>query len=386
MEITLKILMLEDMQEDVELIERTLKKAGLQFSARQEDSREGFIDALRTYDADVILSDHSLPQFNSVEALALVKKAGLDTPFILVTGAVSEEFAVTCLKEGADDYVLKSNLARLPNAIRNALKQKEAEDAKKKAAQALQSQNAELKKINKELDSFVYSVSHNLRAPLMSVLGLLDLAKNENQATNESLDQYFSMMESSIHKLDETVKEILDYSRNARQNIMVEQIDLRKIIDDHFDKMQFMPGSQDIERQINVKEQSPYYSDRYRLSVIVNNLVSNAIKYYDSNKDNPYIRISILVDPVKAVVEFQDNGIGIAEEYLEKVFDMFFRGTEKNKGAGLGLYIVKEAVEKLKGKIDIKSRLGQGTTFTLELPNFLPSGNIVNNSLVEAVY
>jgi signal transduction histidine kinase len=386
MEITLKILILEDMMEDVELIERTLRKAGLRFSVRQEDSREGFINALQTYDADVILSDHSLPQFNSVEALALVKKAKLTTPFILVTGAVSEEFAVTCLKEGADDYVLKSNLARLPNAIRNSLKQKEAEDAKTKAAQALQSQNAELKKINKELDSFVYSVSHNLRAPLMSVLGLLDLAKNENHATNESLDQYFSMMESSIHKLDETVKEILDYSRNARQNIMVEQIDLRKIIDDHFDKMQFMPGSQDIERQITVKEKSPYYSDRYRLSVIVNNLVSNAIKYYDSNKDNPFIRINIVVDQTKAIVEFQDNGIGIAEEYLEKVFDMFFRGTEKNKGAGLGLYIVREAVEKLRGKIDIKSRLGQGTTFTLELPNFMSSNNTVNNNLMEAAY
>ena len=386
MEITLKILILEDIVEDVELIERTLKKAGLRFNVRQEDTREGFIDALRVYDADVILSDHSLPQFDSVEALALVKKAGLTTPFILVTGAVSEEFAVTCLKEGADDYVLKSNLARLPNAIRNALKQKEAEDAKMKAAQALQSQNAELKKINKELDSFVYSVSHNLRAPLMSVLGLLDLAKNENHATNQSLDQYFSMMESSIHKLDETVKEILDYSRNARQNIMVEQIDLRKVIDDHFDKMQFMPGSQDIERQISVKEQSPFYSDRYRLSVIVNNLVSNAIKYYDPNKDNPYIGISIVVDSAKAMVEFQDNGIGIAEEYLEKVFDMFFRGTEKNKGAGLGLYIVKEAVEKLRGRIDIKSRLGQGTTFTLELPNFLSSNNTVNNNLIEAAY
>src|SRR5688500_46638 len=135
MEITLKILILEDMLEDVELIERTLKKAGLRFSVRQEDSKEGFINAIRDYNADVILSDHSLPQFDSVEALALVKKAGLPTPFILVTGAVSEEFAVTCLKEGADDYVLKSNLARLPNAIRNALKQKEAEDAKTKAAQ-----------------------------------------------------------------------------------------------------------------------------------------------------------------------------------------------------------------------------------------------------------
>src|ERR1044071_1038843 len=129
MESTLKILILEDVEDDVELIKRTLRKAGLEFEARQEDTREGFLRALHDYHADVILSDHSLPQFDSVEALSLSKEHASQVPFILVTGAVSEEFAVTCLKEGADDYVLKSNLARLPNAISNALKQREAEHA-----------------------------------------------------------------------------------------------------------------------------------------------------------------------------------------------------------------------------------------------------------------
>ena len=370
MESTLKILILEDIEEDVELIKRTLGKAGLQYEAVQVDSREGFIKALQEYDADVILSDHSLPQFNSIDAIELCKKTGSEVPFILVTGAVSEEFAVSCLKRGADDYVLKSNLARLPNAINNALKQKEAELAKAKAAQALQTQNAELKKINKELDSFVYSVSHNLRAPLMSVLGLLDLAKHENHQSN-TLEQYFEMMESSIHKLDETVKEILDYSRNARQNLSIEQLDLKKMIDDNFEKMQFMAGSGLISRHINLQGNFPFYSDAYRISVILNNLISNAIKYYDSNKANPFIKIAVHIDNAKALIEFEDNGIGIDEQYIAKVFDMFFRGTEKNKGAGLGLYIVKEAVEKLKGSIRIESRIGQGTLFKIELPNYI---------------
>jgi signal transduction histidine kinase len=370
MKSTLKILILEDMEEDVELIKRTLKKAGLQFQAMQVDSREGFVDALQHYDADVILSDHSLPQFDSVDALELCKKMKFTAPFILVTGAVSEEFAVSCLKQGADDYVLKSNLARLPNAIHNALRQKEAEQAKLEAAQALQSQNAELKKINKELDSFVYSVSHNLRAPLMSVLGLLDLAKHENHQENSStLDQYFAMMESSIHKLDETVKEILDYSRNARQNLTIEQIDLKKLIEDNFEKMQFMPGSQLIQREIHISDQYPFYSDNYRLSVILNNLISNSIKYYDASKEKPFIHISAVVTKEKAVLEFEDNGIGIEDKFSAKVFDMFFRATEKNKGAGLGLYIVREAVEKLKGTITMQSVVGKGTRFTIELPN-----------------
>lgn len=386
MESMLKILSLEDMEEDVELITRTLQKAGLQFEIRQVDTREGFIQALEDFNADVILSDHSLPQFNSVEALELYKKKGLQIPFILVTGAVSEEFAVTCLKQGADDYVLKSNLARLPNAITNAIRQKEAERAKVKAAQALQSQNAELKKINKELDSFVYSVSHNLRAPLMSVLGLLDLAKHEIHSNSSTIDQYFAMMESSIHKLDETVREILDYSRNARQNLTVERIDLKKMLDDNFEKMQFMPGSQLIAHEVHVSEQSPFYSDAYRLSVIMNNLISNSIKYYDTNKRDPFIRISITVSKDHALLEFRDNGIGIEDRYLAKVFDMFFRGTDANKGAGLGLYIVKEAVEKLRGEIKIESEIGQGTTFMIKLPNLLSNNEPVNNNRMEAVF
>lgn len=385
MESTLKILILEDVEDDVELIKRTLRKAGLVFEVRQEDTREGFLRALQDYHADVILSDHSLPQFDSVEALSLSKEHASQVPFILVTGAVSEEFAVTCLKEGADDYVLKSNLARLPNAISNALKQREAEDAKSRAAQALQSQNAELKKINKELDSFVYSVSHNLRAPLMSVLGLLDLAKHESHNNKSELDLYFSMMETSIHKLDETVKEILDYSRNARQNLSIQKIDLKRMIDEHFEKMQFMPGSQSIERHIQIQQKAGFHSDNYRLSVIMNNLISNAIKYHDPQKDPSFIRISVDVDDEKATMIFEDNGIGIEERYLDKVFDMFFRGTEKNKGAGLGLYIVKEAIDKLRGKISIQSKVGEGTTFAIELPNFISSDASVNDA-VEAAY
>jgi signal transduction histidine kinase len=205
----------------------------------------------------------------------------------------------------------------------------------------------------------------------MSVLGLLDLAKHENHSSSTSLDQYFSMMETSIHKLDETVKEILDYSRNARQNLTIESIDLKKMIDDHFEKMRFMPGSDLISRTVIVKQQYPFFSDQYRLSVIFNNLISNAIKYSDPSKEKPVIRIVADILRDKISLSFEDNGIGIEERYLTRVFDMFFRATEKNKGAGLGLYIVREAVDKLKGNVRIESVVGKGTTFRIELPNYV---------------
>ena len=366
---TLKILSLEDLEDDFYLITRALKKSGLDFEARRVDSKEEFSNALDDFGADVILCDHSLPQFNSNEALRIFHQRKLQIPFILVTGAVSEEFAVSSLKHGADDYVLKSNLARLRNVIDNALKQKEAEREKIEAAQALARQNETLIKINKELDSFVYSISHNLRAPLMSVLGLLDLAKNENDSV--IIHQYHDMMKSSVCKLDDTLKEILEYSRNARQGLVVDEIHFEKTINDNFERMQFMPGYERIKKEIFIEGDSQFFSDRYRLSLILNNLISNAIKYSDPAKDESFINIAIQLDPEKASLTFRDNGIGIEKSYIQKVFNMFFRATETNEGAGLGLYIVKEAVEKLCGTIQLESQPGKGTTFKIELPNLI---------------
>lgn len=220
----LRILVLEDMEDDLELIEYVLQDAHLDFTATRVDTREDFLKALKKGNIDVILSDHSLPTFNSQEALEIFRETNLKIPFILVTGAVSEEFAVNSLKQGADDYVLKSNLTRLPTAILNAVKQREAEVAKILANDAMRKQYEELMKINKELDSFVYSVSHNLRAPLRSVLGLINLARMEDEKKGNSFNDYFAMMEQSIHKLDDTLKEILDYSRNARQDLTIEQL------------------------------------------------------------------------------------------------------------------------------------------------------------------
>jgi signal transduction histidine kinase len=370
MEKKLKVLVLEDVSEDLDLIDRALSKGGFDFEMKRVDSKEAFLNALNKYDADVILSDHALPQFNSAEALMITRSQGIQVPFILVTGTVSEEFAVSSLEQGADNYVLKSNLARLPSAINNALKQREAEQAKINSSLALQAQNEELIKINKELDSFVYSVSHNLKAPLMSVLGLLNLAKLEDQKRGLVFNQYFEMMESSIHKLDDTLKEILDYSRNARKELTIEQIDISKIIHDNVERLQYMPGSEAVDKQIEIHENFPFYSDSYRLSVIANNLISNAIKYSDPKKEKRFLRISVVVDKEKASLEFEDNGIGIDDVYIEKVFDMFFRATVHNEGAGLGLYIVKETVDKLKGEIQIESHFGKGTRFSIEFPNF----------------
>ena len=373
MEKELRILILEDVEEDAVLVDYALNKEKFLFTRMRVDTRDQFTDALDSFHPDVILSDHSLPQFNSLEALKICQNKKIDIPFILVTGAVSEEFAVNCLKRGADDYVLKTNLSRLPLAIRYALRQHRYETNRQAQEEILRQQNEQLIKINKELDSFVYSVSHDLRSPLSSILGLVNVAKLEGFKDPQMLNTYFEMIERSVLKLDETIKEILDYSRNARGELTIEKVDLERMIQNAFNQMQYLPGYHGTIRQINVQNHTALYSDVYRLSVILLNLISNALKYGDEAKEQKLIQITATITPAHCVLLTRDNGIGIHADYIDNVFNMFYRATDRSQGAGLGLYIVKEMVEKLSGTISITSELGEGTAITITIPNKLMS-------------
>ncbi len=281
---------------------------------------------------------------------------------------------MNCLKQGADDYILKSNLSRLPSALRNALKQRQVESKRKEAEKALRSQNEKLIKVNSELDSFVYSVSHNLRSPLTSVLGLLNLANKENQNHDNVFAKYFSMMEHSIHKLDETLKEILDYSRNNRIEVARDEIDIGKLIGKCFKELQYLEAGE-IKKKMTVKGNGLFISDTHRLSIVLNNIICNSIKYRDANKDWAEINIEVDITDGHTIIHCQDNGIGIDQKYLPRVFEMFYRATERSDGAGLGLYIVKETLEKLEGMVQINSQLGQGTTVIITVPNLINKRN-----------
>lgn len=373
MERELKILMLEDREEDAGLVDRALQKEKIVFKRVRVDTREEFSQALDIFKPDVILSDHALPQFNSIEALKICQSKKMTAPFILVTGAVSEEFAVNCLKRGADDYVLKSNLSRLPLAIRYALRQHRYETNRQIQEEMLRKQNEELTKINKELDSFVYSVSHDLRSPLTSILGLVNVAKLDQHKTKEAIHNYFEMIERSVLKLDETLREILDYSRNARGELVLTEVDLALLIGNSIEQLKHISGYNQIKVQTNIHGHTSLYSDAYRISVIITNLISNAIKYKDDNKPNQFIDITATVTPAHLAIVVQDNGIGIHQDYLRNVFNMFYRATDRSQGAGLGLYIVKEMVEKLNGKIIINSELGKETLISITIPNMLLS-------------
>ena len=227
--------------------------------------------------------------------------------------------------------------------------------------------NKSLTLSNKELDSFVYHTSHDLKAPLKSVLGLVDLAKRED--IQNKLTQYHDMMESSIHKLEEFISSIIQYSSNSKSDVHIKLIDFDKLIANAISEIQFHDAFEKIEFLKKIESNGSFYSDEKRIQIIINNLISNAIKYYDQNKGNPQISIDIHQVNGATKISIKDNGIGIKTEHQNKVFQMFYRASEKSYGSGLGLYIINETIKKLNGKIELDSKEGEFTLFTIELPN-----------------
>ncbi|MDX2196785.1 MAG: PAS domain S-box protein [Cytophagales bacterium] len=234
----------------------------------------------------------------------------------------------------------------------------------------LKKTNDELSISNQELDNFVYRASHDLRAPLASVLGLINVAKIENKP--ESMLQYFDMIEKSIERLMNFTEDLIGYSRNARNDIKSQIINFSKITDEVIDSLKFLEKAHKIRfiKEVDINH-APFFSDKTRISMMLSNLVSNAIKYHSINKQDPYIKISCHVQNDIGTIAVQDNGTGIKEIYQEKIFDMFYRATTDTKGSGLGLYIVKSIVEKLNGNINFESVYMEGTQFVINIPSTL---------------
>ena len=239
---------------------------------------------------------------------------------------------------------------------------------KREARIALRKQNQQLLKVNKELDNFVYNISHNLRSPLTSVMGLINLVRLEEN--NQNISHLHEMMQSSIVKLDNVLNEILDFSRNERNPIAVDKIDWQELIDAAYEKLAHMEHREKIERHLDLRNGISFYSDRVRLELVFRNILSNSIAYFDEEKAS-FIKIRITVRELDAEIVIEDNGIGIDQTIQGKVFNMFYRGTERSPGAGLGLYIVKEIIEKLKGSIKLFSEEKKGTRITIILPNLI---------------
>lgn len=230
----------------------------------------------------------------------------------------------------------------------------------------IEDKNLQLIKTNTELDRFVYSLSHDISAPLKSIKGLVNLSKLENAVEKNSL--YLTKMDESIDRLESFIAEVLDYSRTNRTILKEEEIHLEPFLKEIINDFRYLENFEAITFDLKLDQES-VASDKFLLKVIFSNLISNAIKYQSkSDGHQPFIKITSHRRDEYLIIHIEDNGEGIAKEYKGKVFEMFYRASNASTGSGLGLYITKEAVEKLNGQIEITSEVGVGSTFVVSIP------------------
>ncbi len=219
---------------------------------------------------------------------------------------------------------------------------------------------------NTELNNFVYKVSHDLKAPLTSIKGLINLVKLENDP--RVFHEYVEMISGRVERLDLFIRDVLSHSKNLNVEVTVEPVDLQKIIDECISQISFNPNYKSVRREVRVSG-TTLYSDPQRLHEILRNLISNAFQYSRVKSPAPYVRIETKTTKKKCEIVVEDNGVGIKKKYQSRIFEMFYRANERVEGSGIGLYIVKQSIEKLNGKISFTSTMNKGTRFEISIPN-----------------
>ncbi len=223
-----------------------------------------------------------------------------------------------------------------------------------------------LNKVIVELDRFVYSASHDLSAPLKSILGLINLARTEELSNNTEL--HLKHIEESIVKLEKVILSLAQYARNSQKEIIIEQINIKQLVVQNFQEAQKVYPNSQASLNVSTTGDPMVASDRQRLNMILHNLFINAIKF--SNHQNEITTIIVSIDTQKNewVLSVKDNGIGISRKHLDHVYGMFYRAHENATGSGLGLYIVKETLDKLGATIKTISSKGKGSEFLMTFP------------------
>lgn len=223
-----------------------------------------------------------------------------------------------------------------------------------------------IKKTNQELQTFIYRASHDLRGPLASILGILNICKLENEPKNTY--EYLNLIETCTKKLDETLLSLVQSITIKDTKNIRDLIDFEMLIKQTLQKFTYHEGFSKLVIVTKVEPIFNYMSSHYIIESVFQNLIENGIKYQNQTIDDSFLNISVSDQVNHIKIEFRDNGIGMEESIKHKVFDMYYRGTEASKGSGLGLYLVKLGVEKLGGNIYFESSLGKGTRFTIQLP------------------
>jgi two-component system sensor histidine kinase/response regulator len=323
-----------------------------------QSAKEG-LSILESNEIHVIIADQRMPETTGVDFFESIIKQFPDPIRILLTGYADIEAVIGAINKGQvyryikkpwDDFELKMNIE---NAFEIYYTRKE-----------LKLKNEALIKANNELNRFVYSASHDLKAPLVTILGILKVAEIERK--NKDTYEYFIMIEECVRKLEIFIKNIINYYKNVRLDRDLNKINFEKIIKETIEGYHYYEDTSNINFKIDIDQNEDFLSDEFRIRVITNNILSNSIKYQKEHSTEKTISIEVKKEGENTIMSFADNGIGIPKEYIDDIFKMFFRATSQSTGSGIGLYIVKEAVDKINGEISVDTTEGKALNSLLK--------------------
>ncbi len=352
----IRVLYIDDEENNLTSFKATFRR---QYEIYTANSASEGLKIIQSIDIPIIIADQKMPNITGVEFFKSISKTYPDAMRILLTGYTDIDALADAINHGdIYRYIQKpwSDL-ELHNAIKNAY------DAYCGKID-LRNKVTELEKTNDELNRFIYSISHELRAPLVSVIGIVNLVKLENMYNSSG--EYWSLIESCSNKLDYYIQKTLEYYKNNKSTEELTEIDFKNLID----QLVSVHAYTDIDTNfsVNVNQKVVFKGDYFRIEVILGNLISNAIKYQKIDEPSKKVAINVNVDEKLVEISINDNGIGILNEHLEKIFVQFFK-SKVHHGSGLGLFIVKEALNKINGHISVSSDTDSGTTFTITIPN-----------------
>jgi signal transduction histidine kinase len=238
-------------------------------------------------------------------------------------------------------------------------------------AEEIRIKNGHLQKINQELDRFFYGTTHDLRMPLLDMKGIIHAAMAD--VKDKTAFEYFVLLKERAQDLDAFLQDVIDYSRNTQTALQPEPVNIANLVNEVIRNFRFVNDADRIRFEKDILLDHPVEIDRLRLLVILTNIFSNAIKYHRPDIKDPWVKVGVHFFENKLNLYIADNGQGMHPDVLPKIFNMFFRGTDQSNGSGLGLYIVKETIEKMGGSVEVRSALDLGTYFTIVLPATVPA-------------
>ncbi len=369
---TLRVLAVEDSEDDILLLSRELSRNGYHPDIERVETPEAMAAALDNSTWDIILADYHLPLFSGLEALNMVQARGLDLPFIIVSGVIGEETAVAAMKAGAHDYIMKDNLTRLSPAIDRALQEALMRQERRRLEdQLLQAQKMEA------VGLLAGGIAHDFNNILTAIMGYGSLLQSL-MPSDDPLRTYVNQIITASVKAASLTQSLLAFSR--RQVLSIEPVNVNETIEDIITLLSRIMGEHiDVRTDLST---SPLFilADKGQLEQVLMNLATNSrdvmpeggsfvISTEMVDLDDSCAEFGEYVQPGKYVsISVTDTGCGMDEETRQKIFEPFFTTKEAGRGTGLGLAIVYGIIKQHKGFIEVISSRARGTTFRLLLP------------------